>query len=70
MQKVLFTLLFFVPLLAQSQPADSLQRQVKLQGGGNFRDIGGYATSSGKHVKWGKMYRSGAIDKLTHYRWK
>lgn len=40
-------------------------RGVKLKGAVNFRDIGGYATADGKQVKWGKIYRSADISKLT-----
>ncbi|MFM9838980.1 MAG: tyrosine-protein phosphatase [Cyclobacteriaceae bacterium] len=40
-------------------------RAIKLQGAANFRDIGGYKTTDGKQVKWGKMYRSADISKLT-----
>ncbi|MFM9839794.1 MAG: tyrosine-protein phosphatase, partial [Cyclobacteriaceae bacterium] len=40
-------------------------RGIKLQGAANFRDIGGYKTTDGKQVKWGKIYRSADISKLT-----
>jgi protein-tyrosine phosphatase len=39
--------------------------EVKLQGAINFRDIGGYKTKDGKKVKWGKIYRSAEINRLT-----
>ncbi|MGJ1261078.1 tyrosine-protein phosphatase [Sphingobacterium spiritivorum] len=48
-----------------AQLADSTKRLVKLEGTVNFRDIGGYPTDDGKIVKWGKIYRSEALDKLT-----
>jgi len=41
------------------------KRQIKLEGGSNFRDLGGYPTTDGKFVKWGKIYRSADISKLT-----
>ena len=50
---------------ASAQIADSAQRMVKLKGALNFRDIGGYAAANGRHVKWGKIYRSAEINKLT-----
>ena len=50
---------------AFSQIADSAKRKVELQGAVNFRDIGGYATKDGHHVKWGKVYRSADMSKLT-----
>lgn len=40
-------------------------RVVTLQGALNFRDVGGYATDDGRHVKWGRVYRSGEINRLT-----
>lgn len=48
-----------------SQVADSAQRHVVLQGAVNFRDLGGYATTDGHHVKWKVLYRSADISKLT-----
>jgi len=41
------------------------QRLISLEGAVNFRDLGGYATKDGKQVKWGKIYRSADISKLT-----
>lgn len=49
----------------QAQIADSAKRKVDLQGAINFRDVGGYATADGHHVKWGKVYRSADLSKLT-----
>ncbi|HEY8568759.1 tyrosine-protein phosphatase [Microbulbifer sp.] len=40
-------------------------RVLPLEGGRNFRDLGGYTTADGKTVKWGKMYRSGILTNLT-----
>ncbi|WP_299595375.1 tyrosine-protein phosphatase [uncultured Microbulbifer sp.] len=40
-------------------------RLLPLEGGRNFRDLGGYQTANGKTVKWGKMYRSGVLANLT-----
>ncbi|WP_250459094.1 tyrosine-protein phosphatase [Microbulbifer litoralis] len=40
-------------------------RVLPLEGGRNFRDLGGYETANGKHVKWGKLYRSGVLTNLT-----
>ena len=54
-----------IPILLNAQVDDSTKREIKLQGAFNFRDIGGYATKDGKHIKWGKMYRSADISKLT-----
>ncbi|MFD1215698.1 tyrosine-protein phosphatase [Microbulbifer celer] len=40
-------------------------RVLPLEGGRNFRDLGGYETTDGKTVKWGKLYRSGVLTNLT-----
>jgi protein-tyrosine phosphatase len=65
MKKQFFFLFFLLPFALQAQIADSIIRKVPLQGAMNFRDIGGYQTQNGKHVKWGKIYRSAEINKLT-----
>jgi protein-tyrosine phosphatase len=31
----------------------------------NLRDIGGYPTADGRHVKWGQVYRSGTLNELS-----
>ena len=36
-----------------------------LQGGRNFRDLGGYVAVDGRRVQWGKLYRSGVMSYLT-----
>jgi protein-tyrosine phosphatase len=40
-------------------------RRILLEGSPNFRDLGGYETTDGRFVRWGKLYRSGALNKLT-----
>jgi protein-tyrosine phosphatase len=40
-------------------------RIVPLEGGCNFRDFGGYATMHGRAVRWGRLYRSGVLSRLT-----
>ncbi|WP_419828096.1 tyrosine-protein phosphatase [Sphingomonas sp.] len=41
------------------------QRLLPLQGGQNFRDLGGYRTTNGRSVRWGMLYRSGSMHFLT-----
>ncbi|MEP6908676.1 MAG: tyrosine-protein phosphatase [Pseudoxanthomonas sp.] len=41
------------------------ERILPLEGGVNFRDLGGYRTTDGRSVKWGKLYRSGVMSDLT-----
>ncbi len=64
-----FALLVAVTGVADARPAAAARtahdRLVPLQGGQNFRDLGGYRTSDGRIVKWGMLYRSGAMNALT-----
>lgn len=41
------------------------ERLLPLEGGVNFRDLGGYRTGDGQNVRWGKLYRSGVMAGLT-----
>lgn len=41
------------------------KRRLSLHGACNFRDLGGYRTTDGKTVKWGKLFRSDELSKLT-----
>jgi protein-tyrosine phosphatase len=41
------------------------ERALPLQQGSNFRDLGGYPGAGGKHVRWGRIFRSGATPLLT-----
>jgi protein-tyrosine phosphatase len=61
----LLGLLFLNSVSLFAQVADSAKRKVSLQGAVNFRDIGGYTTTDGHQVKWGKVYRSADLSKLT-----
>ena len=47
------------------QQREVAEREVPLAQGSNFRDVGGYATTNGKHVRWGQLYRSGGQPLLT-----
>lgn len=40
-------------------------RVLPLEGGRNFRDLGGYTTADGRRVKWGTVFRSGTMVGLT-----
>lgn len=44
---------------------DSTTRVVGLDGGINFRDIGGYVNNQGRTVKWRKIMRCGHLANLT-----
>ena len=63
--RLLLNILLFIPFLATAQITDSAQRIVRVEGAVNMRDLGGYSTADGKHVKWNMLYRSADISKLT-----
>ncbi len=44
---------------------ESYERLLPLEGGSNFRDMGGYKTSDGKTVRRGLLFRSGVMTSLT-----
>ena len=52
----------------QTQSLDA-QRVIALEGGRNFRDLGGYETIDGRRIKWGMVYRSGSLAGLTPADW-
>jgi protein-tyrosine phosphatase len=41
------------------------ERVLPLEQGSNFRDLGGYPAAGGKHIRWGRIFRSGATPLLT-----
>ncbi len=41
------------------------ERLICLDGTVNFRDVGGYKTIDGREVKWGKVFRSDGLSRLT-----
>ena len=41
------------------------ERALKLEGGRNFRDFGGYEGADGRTVRWRMLFRSGALHALT-----
>src|SRR6202000_3419898 len=66
MKKITLLLIaLFAASATFAQVADSAQRHVVLKGATNFRDLGGYETADGPHVKWGELYSSADISKLT-----
>lgn len=40
-------------------------RLLPLEGGRNFRDLGGYPAADGRTVRWGQVYRAGSMINLT-----
>lgn len=45
--------------------APNFSRLLPLEGGNNFRDLGGYTTSNGKSVRKNLLFRSGVMTSLT-----
>jgi len=41
------------------------ERRVQLEGSVNFRDLGGYQAVDGRRVKWGQVFRSDNLGRLT-----
>ena len=41
------------------------QRHIALEGAYNVRDLGGYPTSHGRTVKWGRLFRGDGLHRLT-----
>jgi protein-tyrosine phosphatase len=41
------------------------RRWLSLEGATNFRDLGGYAAADGRKVKWGLVFRSDRLSRLT-----
>ncbi len=41
------------------------ERRVRFQGAPNFRDLGGYVTASGGRTRWGRLFRSSSLQRLT-----
>jgi protein-tyrosine phosphatase len=51
--------------LYAGMPEHVKRRHLALEGAPNFRDLGGYATSDGRSVKWGTLFRSDNLAHLT-----
>lgn len=49
---------------------NAMERHIPLEGASNLRDIGGYEASDGRHVRWGMLYRSGAMYRFTPSAWR
>ena len=46
-------------------PPGQARRVLKLEGGCNFRDLGGYRTRGGRELKWGRVFRTGVLSYFT-----
>ncbi|MEZ5945601.1 MAG: tyrosine-protein phosphatase [Hyphomonas sp.] len=61
---------YFVVQPEGGEPYLTAVRLLPLEGGRNFRDLGGYETADGRHVKWGRLFRSGTMTRLTDEDYK
>jgi len=43
------------------------ERHLPFSGAKNFRDLGGYRTLDGRHVRWGLLFRSDSLHQLTKH---
>lgn len=41
------------------------ERRLSVDGAANVRDLGGYRTADGRHVRWGQIFRAGDLSRLT-----
>lgn len=53
-----------------SSGSDLERRHIRLPGTSNLRDLGGYPGAGGRGVRWGRLYRSGAMPKLDEADWQ
>ena len=56
---------FLLTLDGETKETWVAERVLPLEGGRNFRDLGGYPTTDGRVVRWGALYRSGVMHELT-----
>lgn len=56
---------YYFQLETEDGKAILAERHLPMTGGYNFRDMGGFRTNDGKYVKWGKVFRSDELQKLT-----
>jgi protein-tyrosine phosphatase len=47
------------------QANNQQERRLSFSGAKNFRDLGGYQAADGRTVRWGLLYRSDSLHKLT-----
>ena len=57
---------YFLLETADGRHTRVAERLLPLEGGRNFRDLGGYRSSDGHQVRWGRIYRSGVMSGLTN----
>ncbi|MDU1904939.1 MAG: tyrosine-protein phosphatase [Dysgonomonas sp.] len=56
---------YYFQLVTPEAKAILSDSHLPMEGGYNFRDLGGIKTTNGKYIKWGKMFRSDDLNHLT-----
>ncbi|HMA84736.1 MAG TPA: tyrosine-protein phosphatase [Desulfosalsimonadaceae bacterium] len=56
---------FFKIVAGDGSCVIAAERRMPLEGAVNFRDIGGYQTTGGRLVRWGRVFRSDGLYRLT-----
>lgn len=56
---------FFKLRVGESYSGVISNRQFEVDSILNFRDLGGYFTTTNKQIRWGRIYRSGSLTRLT-----
>jgi protein-tyrosine phosphatase len=64
---LVLTLSYIPEVLAATKTERELieRHLISLEGGRNFRDLGGYQTTDGRTIKSGKLFRSGVLQHMT-----
>lgn len=65
MKKLTFLLFILGTGIHTLAVAQEKAKAIAITGATNFRQLGGYETTQGTHVKWDKLFRSGEISRLT-----
>jgi protein-tyrosine phosphatase len=55
----------YVSISARNEAQVLAERRVPFEGASNFRDLGGYQTQSGARTRWGQVFRSDGLHRLT-----
>jgi len=57
---------YYFKIVPKSAPGViTAERRIPLEGSVNFRDLGGYETRDGRFVKWGQVFRSDSLARLS-----
>ncbi len=65
MKTLMIAAIILLPIVVRGQRMPIINREIKLEGAVNFRDLGGYTTTEMRRLKMGRVYRAADISKLT-----